>query len=77
MQQINVSLSQLKEKLLEAEKDGTELLELNIVPGQIEDGTMNPAFVHFEGILKDGSCMDYESIDESSVTEHLLMHMSA
>ncbi len=77
MQKIIVNVNSLKAKLLEAEKEDMELIELCIVPSQMEDENLYPAFLHFEGISKDGSHKDYESIDEFSISERLLVDKSA
>lgn len=77
MQKIIVNIDLLKAKLLEAEKEGMKSIELYIVPSQMEEGHLYPTFLHVEGISKDGNYKDYESIDEFSVSEHLLTEMSA
>ncbi len=76
MEKISISVRSLKEKLIEFEKDGMELAELHFIPSQIDDGNMNPAFIHLEGISKNGAYKDYESIGEYSVMNYLLMHMA-
>jgi hypothetical protein len=75
MERISISIDSLKEKIMEFEKDGMELAELHFVPSQVDDGNMNPAFLHMEGISREGTYKDYESIGEYSVVEYLLMHM--
>ena len=77
MQNISISLNLLKKKLSEVEKDGMDIIELHIIPSQIEEGTMNPAFLHVQGISKDGTYQDYESIDEFSIAEYLSIHKTA
>jgi len=62
-----VSLSLLKEKLLEIENDNMDLVELRIVSGTVDNMVVNAPFLHFEGISKNGAYKDYESIDESSI----------
>ncbi|WP_312640343.1 hypothetical protein [Hydrogenoanaerobacterium sp.] len=67
MKRITVSLSLLKEKLLEIENDNMDLVELRIVSGTVDNMVVNAPFLHFEGISKNGAYKDYESIDESSI----------
>jgi len=77
MQKIIVNLSSLKAKLLEAEKEDMDIMELCIVASQMEDEISQPAFLHFEGISKNGTHKDYESIDEFLILERLLIDKSA
>lgn len=77
MKRIIVDVNSLKTKLLESEREGMEFIELCVVPSQMEDGILNPAFLHFEGISKSGMHKDYESIDEVPVTEHFLIDKTA
>jgi hypothetical protein len=77
MQRIIVNVISLEAKLLEIEKEGMDFIELSIVPSQIEDENLYPAFLHLEGVSKDGTCKDYESIDEFSVLENVFLNKSA
>jgi hypothetical protein len=77
MQRISVNVKSLKAKLLELEKDGMELAELHFVPNQVDGGDMNPAFLHLDGISKSGVYKDYESIDEYSIVQYLMLHLAS
>lgn len=77
MQKIMVNMQSLKEKLLEMEDDNVSLVELYLVPGQTENGSTYPAFLHLDGIFQNGEYKDYESIDEFSAAENLKLHKSA
>ena len=77
MQKIMVNMKSLKAKLLEMEKDNMELVELHIVPEQIEEGNFYPAFLHLDGIYHTGEYQDYESIDEFAIADYLRVHKSA
>ncbi len=77
MQKITVSIKSLKEKLLEMEKSNLDLVELHIVPQQQDSGDVYPAFLHLDGIYKNGEYEDYEGIDESSVSDDENIHKSA
>lgn len=77
MKEIIVDVNSLKAKLLEAEKDDMGFVELCIVPSQMDNEQVSPAFLHVEGISKNGLHTDYESIDEVSVSEHRLIGKSA
>lgn len=77
MKEIIVDVNSLKAKLLEAEKDGMGFVELCLVPSQVDNEQVSPAFLHVEGISKNGLRTDYESIDEASVLEHRLIGKSA
>lgn len=74
---IKLNLRSLLDKLLEMDKDKVSYVELHLVPGQIDEGIQNPAFLHFDGITKRGEYRDYESIDEVSLSEYLKIHKSA
>ncbi|XOQ49516.1 MAG: Phage protein [Eubacteriales bacterium] len=63
MQRILVSLDSVKRKLSEIEKDNMEYIEFNIVPRQVDNTYIHPAFLHFDGLSKNGFRKDYESID--------------
>lgn len=63
MQRIMVSLDSIKQKLSEIEKDDMEYIELNIVAGQTDSRYISPAFLHLDGVSKNGFRKDYESID--------------
>ncbi len=63
MQRIIVSLDSIKQKLTEIEKDDMEFIELNIVPSQTDNRYISPAFLHLDGVSKNGAHKDYESID--------------
>lgn len=77
MQKIIVSMKTLKEKLLEIEEDGMDLVEIRFIPGQIDKGSISPSFIHFEGISQKGVYKDYEGIDEFLIADCLLLHKSA
>lgn len=63
MQKILVSLDSVKRKLSEIEKDNMEYIEFNIVPRQVDNKYIHPAFLHFDGLSENGFRKDYESID--------------
>lgn len=77
MQKIIVERAKLKKKVLEIERDGMEFVELHIIPCQEEEDNLYPAFLHFEGISKDGAHKDYESVDEFSAVMPLYVIRSA
>lgn len=66
MQKITISLDEIKEKLSEIERDHMEFIEFRIIPGQEDSKYIYPAFLHLDGISKNGVHKDYESIDASS-----------
>lgn len=55
MNRITVSIKLLKEKISEMENNQISFVELSLVPEQMEQSEINPAFLHFEGIEKMGS----------------------
>lgn len=77
MKRISVNVKSLRARLLELEKDGVELAELDFIPSQMDDGNMNPAFLHLGGISKSGVYKDYDSIDEYSIAQYLLLHLAS
>lgn len=77
MQKITVSMKSLMEKLLKMEDDSMDLVELYIVPEQMEDGNQYPTFLHLDGIYRTGEYKDYEGIDEFSIADYLKVHKSA
>ncbi len=77
MQSIRMNLKTLLDKLLEMDRNKSEYVELRLVPSQIDDGRRQPAFLHLDGISKNGTHYDYESIDELSIEEYLTIHKSA
>lgn len=77
MQKIIVERAKLKKKIMEIERDGMDFVELHIIPCQEEEDSLNPAFLHFEGIAKNGSHKDYESVDEFSSLMPLCVIRSA
>lgn len=70
MQRIMVSLDSIKQKLTEIEKDDMEYIELNIVAGQTDNHYIYPAFLHLDGVSKNGFWKDYESIDAHQPQEN-------
>lgn len=70
MQRIMVSLDSIKQKLTEIEKDDMEYIELNIVAGQADSRYIYPAFLHLDGVSKNGFRKDYESIDAHQPQEN-------
>ncbi len=70
MQRIMVSLDSIKKKLTEIEKDDMEYIELNIVAGQTDNRYITPAFLHLDGVSRNGFRKDYESIDAHQPQEN-------
>lgn len=77
MNRITVSIKLLKEKISEMENNQISFVELSLVPEQMEQSEINPAFLHFEGIEKNGQHTDFESIDESFTTDGMKTIKSA
>ena len=77
MKKIRLNLRPLLDKLLEMENDNMSYAELYIVPGQIDQGSEQPAFLHLDGFSGSGDCTDYESIDETPFLENSKIHKSA
>lgn len=70
MQRIIISLDSIKQKLTEIEKDDMEYIELNIVAGQTDSRYIYPAFLHLDGVSRNGARKDYESIDAHQPQEN-------
>jgi len=70
MQRIIVSLDSIKQKLTEIEKDDMEFIELNIIPSQTDNRYISPAFLHLDGVSRNGARKDYESIDARQLQEN-------
>jgi hypothetical protein len=68
MQKIIVDKNLLSQKLEEMQNGDSTLIELCIVPGEIDDEAVNPAFLHFGFIRQNGTYEDHESIDECALT---------
>ncbi len=66
MQRIIVDKSSLDQKFAEI-GGGAKLIELCIVPGQIDSEQFSPAFLHVGVIDQDGTYKDFEGVDESAV----------
>lgn len=77
MKKIRLNLRPLLDKLLEMENDKMSYAELSIVPGQIDQGSEQPAFLHLDGFSGGGTRTDYESVDEISLLEDSEIHKSA
>lgn len=61
---IAVSVSELKEMVLELEKENIKIVEISFLKEQEVEGEIVPASLDFNGIAANGSGMDFGEIEE-------------
>ncbi len=61
---IAISVSELKEMLLELEKENIKVVEVSFLKEQEVEGEIVPASLDFNGIDENGNGMDFGEIEE-------------